>query len=48
MFKASGAVNKEIKCKRKIFNHFHNIVKNLDALQNFHLTASKMLLDYYL
>ena len=41
-------VNKDIKSKRKIYNHIHKILRLFDVLPNFFLTASETKRNYYL
>ena len=45
----SLSVNKYIKSKKKIvYDHFHNILRLSDVLQNCPLTACETMCDYYL
>ena len=48
MFLVTLVVNKNIKIKRKIFNHFHNILRLFDVLPNLPFNACETMGDYFL
>ena len=50
MFLTNSVVNKNTKSKKKKLSHdqFHNILRLFNVLQNFLLSTSETVADYYL